>query len=55
MQAAGSSTSLAGGSAGRIQVTEAVRAALAGRYAFDGPHLVAVKGKGPVPVWRLPA
>ena len=28
---------------------------VAGRYAFDGPHLVAVKGKGPVPVWRLPA
>ena len=43
------------GSAGRIQVTETVRAALGERYAFDGPHLVDVKGKGTMPVWRLAA
>ncbi|WP_163360770.1 adenylate/guanylate cyclase domain-containing protein, partial [Klebsiella aerogenes] len=28
------------GVAGRIQVTEAVAAALEGRYRFEGPHLV---------------
>jgi len=43
------------GVAGRIQVTEAVAAALEGRYRFEGPHLVEVKGRGPMPVWRLTA
>ena len=46
---------LSHGVAGRIQVTEAVAAALEGRYRFEGPHLVEVKGRGPMPVWRLTA
>jgi adenylate cyclase len=43
------------GAAGQIQVTEAVTTALAGLYAFDGPQLIDVKGKGPTRVWKLRA
>jgi adenylate cyclase len=41
------------GAAGRIQVTDTVRAALADDYDFAGPHMIDVKGKGPTRVWFL--
>jgi adenylate cyclase len=41
------------GVAGRIQVTEAVRAALLDDYHFAGPNTIEVKGKGPTQVWFL--
>lgn len=41
------------GAAGRIQVTDAVRAALADEHAFTGPQVIDVKGKGPTRVWQL--
>ena len=41
------------GAAGRIQVTEAVRAALHDKYEFAGPRTVEVKGKGPSQTWYL--
>jgi adenylate cyclase len=41
------------GAAGRIQVTDTVRAALADDYDFAGPHMIDVKGKGPTQVWFL--
>jgi adenylate cyclase len=41
------------GAAGRIQVTDTVRAALANDYDFAGPHMIDVKGKGPTRVWFL--
>jgi len=41
------------GAAGRIQVTEAVRAALHDKYEFAGPRTVDVKGKGPSQTWYL--
>jgi adenylate cyclase len=41
------------GAAGRIQVTEPVRAALHDKYDFVGPKTVDVKGKGPSPTWYL--
>jgi adenylate cyclase len=41
------------GAAGRIQVTDTVRAALAGDYEFEGPQTIDVKGKGPTRVWFL--
>jgi class 3 adenylate cyclase len=41
------------GAAGRIQVTDTVRAALADNYDFAGPHIIDVKGKGPTRVWFL--
>jgi adenylate cyclase len=41
------------GVAGQIQVTEPVVLALADVYAFEGPQLIDVKGKGLTPVWRL--
>lgn len=41
------------GAAGRIQVTDTVRAALAHDYDFAGPHVIDVKGKGPTQGWFL--
>jgi adenylate cyclase len=41
------------GAAGRIQVTDTVRAALADDYDFAGPHMIDVKGKGSTRVWFL--
>jgi len=41
------------GVAGQIQVTDAVAAALANIYSFDGPEFVHIKGKGLTRVWRL--
>ena len=41
------------GAAGRIQVTEAVHAALHDKYDFAGPRTVDVKGKGPSQTWYL--
>ena len=41
------------GAAGRIQVTEAVHAALLGKYDFVGPMTIDVKGKGPSQTWFL--
>jgi adenylate cyclase len=41
------------GSAGRIQVTAAVREALSDDYHFSGPNIIEVKGKGPTQVWFL--
>jgi class 3 adenylate cyclase len=41
------------GVAGRIQVTDTVRAALADDYDFAGPHIIEVKGKGPTRAWFL--
>jgi len=41
------------GVAGQIQVTEPVMMALTGLYAFEGPQLIEVKGKGPTHVWKL--
>ncbi len=41
------------GAPGRIQVTEAVRAALLDKYNFAGPMTVDVKGKGPSQTWYL--
>jgi class 3 adenylate cyclase len=41
------------GVAGQIQVTDAVAAALANIYSFDGPEFVYIKGKGLTRVWRL--
>ena len=41
------------GAAGRIQVTDTVRATLADHYDFEGPHVIDVKGKGPTQVWFL--
>jgi adenylate cyclase len=42
------------GLAGQIQVTEAVRAALADDFDFAGPKMINVKGKGETAVWFLP-
>jgi adenylate cyclase len=36
-----------------IRVADEVRNALAESYAFEGPELVDVKGKGPTQVWTL--
>lgn len=41
------------GAANRITVSDEVRDALGGAYAFSGPELVEVKGKGPTRVWTL--
>jgi adenylate cyclase len=41
------------GAAGRIQVTDAVRAELADEFDFAGPNIIEVKGKGPTRVWFL--
>lgn len=41
------------GSANRITVSDEVRSALGDAYAFSGPELVEVKGKGPTRVWTL--
>jgi class 3 adenylate cyclase len=41
------------GAPNEICVTDEVRNALADRYAFEGPELVDVKGKGPTQVWTL--
>ena len=41
------------GAAGRIQVTDTVRAALADDYDFAGPYMIDLKGKGPTQVWFL--
>jgi adenylate cyclase len=41
------------GAAGRIQVTDTVRAALVDDYDFAGPQIIDVKGKGPTQVWFL--
>jgi adenylate cyclase len=41
------------GAAGRIQVTDEIRSALANHYTFEGPRVVDLKGKGPTPVWFL--
>jgi len=41
------------GAAGRIQVTDTVRAALADAYDFEGPHMIDVKGMGPMRAWFL--
>ena len=41
------------GAANRITVSDEVRHALGDAYAFSGPELVDVKGKGPTRVWTL--
>ena len=41
------------GAANKIRVTDEVRNALADSYAFEGPELIDVKGKGPTRVWTL--
>lgn len=41
------------GAAGRIQVTDTVRNALANHYEFEGPKTIDVKGKGLTRVWWL--
>jgi adenylate cyclase len=43
------------GAANRITVSDEVREALGDAYAFSGPELVEVKGKGPTRVWTLEA
>ena len=43
------------GAPGRIQVTDTVRTVLAGRYEFEGPQTIDVKGKGQTRVWWLVA
>ena len=37
------------------RVTDEVRNALGDSYAFEGPEMVDVKGKGPTRVWTLVA
>ena len=41
------------GTANRITVSDEVRNALSDTYAFSGPEMVDVKGKGPTRVWTL--
>jgi class 3 adenylate cyclase len=41
------------GAANRITVSDEVRHALGDTYAFTGPEMVEVKGKGPTRVWTL--
>jgi class 3 adenylate cyclase len=41
------------GTANRITVSDEVRSALGDAYAFSGPEMVDVKGKGPTKVWML--
>jgi adenylate cyclase len=41
------------GMANRITVSDEVRRALGDAYAFSGPEMIEVKGKGPTPVWTL--
>ncbi len=41
------------GTADRITVSDEVRAALGNAYAFSGPEIVEVKGKGQTRVWML--
>ncbi len=41
------------GTANRITVSDEVRHALGDAYAFSGPEMVDVKGKGPTRVWTL--
>ena len=41
------------GAANRITVSDEVRDALGDSYAFTGPEMVEVKGKGPTRVWTL--
>lgn len=41
------------GAPGSIQADEATRQRLAGRFTFDGPDYVELKGKGRTPVYRL--
>lgn len=43
----------AAGAANSITVSDEVRDALGGTYAFSGPEVVEVKGKGPTRVWTL--
>lgn len=43
------------GSANDITVTDEVREALGNAYAFAGPEVIDVKGKGPTRVWTLRA
>lgn len=38
---------------GRIQVTQAVKERLAGRFTLEQRGLIDVKGKGPIPTWFL--
>jgi len=41
------------GAPGMIQCTEAAYALLRGRYEFEGPRVIAVKGRGEMAVWEL--
>jgi adenylate cyclase len=43
----------AAGTANRITVSDQVREALGDAFAFSGPELVEVKGKGPTRVWTI--
>ena len=43
----------AAGTANRITVSDEVRNALSDTYAFSGPEMVDVKGKGLTRVWTL--
>lgn len=44
---------MAVGTANRITVSAEVRHALGDAYAFSGPEMVEVKGKGLTQVWTL--